>query len=415
MNCRWLSERQKNPNRTGPRESAYLQSDGAVHKMSRAKEAALNGYIGSTPSLGPRVNTASPGLQLASTGSYPRIGDPAELQLLRRSISALDRGERTTADILDAENEMTRRAIAEQVKAGLDVITDGQIRWYDPISHLAGKLDNVKIRGLLRFFDTNTYFRQPVLTGKPTRRGHLVVNEYSFACNALGHLPTPPEKAGKLSIKPVLTGPYTLAKFSLGEHHENGAPETSASLEARAMAYAEALAPEIEALAQSGADLIQVDEPAAVKFPGDWAIFEQALGPLFAAREKVRKAGRKTELALYVYFHDSTPFYEKLVGLPVDIVGLDFSYDAKLADLIASAGSPKPLGLGLVDARNTRLEDPDVIAWQVERLMPKIEGGRAYLGPSSGLEYLPRDRAFAKLELLSKVRTALTGIKGAAN
>ncbi|MGA8221876.1 MAG: hypothetical protein WB780_09515 [Candidatus Acidiferrales bacterium] len=360
------------------------------------------------------MSAASPGLHLSSTGSYPRVGDSYDLQLLRRTISGLDRGERTTADVLDAENEMTRLAIADQVKAGLDVITDGQIRWYDPISHLAGKLENVKIRGLLRFFDTNSYFRQPVLSGKPTRRGNLVANEYGFACNALGHLPTPAEKAGKLSIKPVLTGPYTLAKFSLAEPPKNGAPDSFASLESRAMAYAEALALEIEALAQTGAELIQIDEPAAIKFPNDWPIFVQSLTPLFQARDKAVRGGRKIELALYVYFHDCTPYYEKLVGLPVDIIGLDFTYDAKLADLIASAGSPKPLGLGLVDARNTRLEDPEVIAWQIERLMPKIEGGRAYLGPSAGLEYLPRDRAFAKLQLLGKVREALNGLKGAS-
>jgi len=360
------------------------------------------------------MSAASPGLHLSSTGSYPRIGDTFELQLLRRTISALDRGERTTADVLDAENEMIRRAIADQVKAGLDVITDGQIRWYDPISHIAGKLENVKIRGLLRFFDTNSYFRQPALTAKPARRGNLIADEYSFACNALGHLPTPVDKAGKLSVKPVLTGPYTLAKFSLAEHPENGSPKSLASLEARAMAYADALAPEIEALANTGAELIQLDEPAAIKFPEDWAIFEQSLAPLIQARDNAARGGRKAELALYVYFHDCAPLYEKLVSLPVDIVGLDFTYDAKLADMIASAGSPKPLGLGLIDARNTRLEDPEVLAWQIERLMPKIHGGRAYLGPSAGLEYLPRDRAFAKLALLGKVRDAMNGLKAAA-
>jgi 5-methyltetrahydropteroyltriglutamate--homocysteine methyltransferase len=358
------------------------------------------------------MSAAAPGLYLSSTGSYPRIGDSPELQVLRKTIAALDRGERTTADLLDAENEMTRRAIAEQVKAGLDVITDGQIRWYDPISHLAGKLENIKIGGLLRFFDTNCYFRQPVLTGKPARRGPLVVNEYSFARNALGHLPTPKGKAGKLSIKPVLTGPYTLAKFSHAEQTGNGEPESFASLETRAMDFAEVLAAEIGALADYGAELIQVDEPAAVKFPGDWAIFETSLAPLIEARDKAREGGRKIEIALYFYFHDCTPLYEKLVKLPADIIGLDCTYNPKLADLIASAGSPKPLGLGLVDARNTRLEDPEVLAWQIDRMLSKIDGDRAYLGPSSGLEYLPRDRAFAKLELLGKVRAALMGPNG---
>jgi 5-methyltetrahydropteroyltriglutamate--homocysteine methyltransferase len=345
----------------------------------------------------------SPGLILTHTGSYPRIGDGADLQVLRRTIAAADRGERTSADLVDAENEMTRRAIADQVRAGVDLLTDGLIRWYDPISHIAGKLGGVQIKGLLRFFDTNFYFRQPVLTARPARKGALLVEDYSFACNALGHLPTPPQKAGKLAVKPVLTGPYTLAKFSLADNGAFGA------LEGRAMAYAEALAAEIAALADAGAEFVQVDEPAIVKYPHDWAVLENALQPLVAARKKVVDAGRRFTLALHVYFHDCAPLYEKLVGLPVDVVGIDFTYNPKLVDTVASAGSPKSLGLGLIDGRNTRLEDPAAIARQVERLLPKIAGGRAFLGPSCGLEYLPRDRAYAKLELLGKVRTALEG------
>lgn len=341
------------------------------------------------------------GVILTHTGSYPRIGDSLELQILRRTIAASDRGERTAADLLDAENEMTRRAIADQVRAGVDLLTDGQIRWYDPVSYLAGKLEGVKIRGLLRFFDTNTYFRQPVLTALPKRKSQLVVEDYAFARNALGHLPTPPQKAGKLAIKPILTGPYTLAKFSLTE---NG---TAGALEARTMAYAEALASEITALAEAGADFVQVDEPAIIKYPNDWKAFEQALAPLVKARDQARTDGRRLELALYVYFHDSAPLYEKLVVLPVDVVGIDFTYNPKLLDAVAAAGSPKPLGLGLIDGRNTKLEDPATVARQIERVLPKIAGERAYLGPSSGLEYLPRDRAYAKLELLNKVRAAL--------
>jgi 5-methyltetrahydropteroyltriglutamate--homocysteine methyltransferase len=348
-----------------------------------------------------------PGLHLANTGSYPRIGDGPELQTLRRATASLDRGERNTADLLDAEDEMIRRAIADQLKAGLEVITDGQIRWYDPISHLASKLANVKIAGLQRYFDTNFYFRQPVITGTPQRSDPLVAKDFSFARNALGHLPTPKSLAGKLSIKPVLTGPYTLAKFSLSAHAGNGAVDSFSSLEARTLAYAEALAAEIVELAQIGASLIQIDEPAIIKYPQDWQIFEKAVTKLIAARDKSAAEGSRPQLALYVYFHDPAPLYEKLIAVPVDIIGLDFTYNPKLIDLVASAGSPKPLGLGLVDGRNTKLEDAGEIARQIDRLLPKIQGGRAYLNPSCGLEYLPRDRAFAKLELLAKIRAAL--------
>src|SRR5215472_3766446 len=348
-----------------------------------------------------------PGLHLANTGSYPRTGDGPELQILRRATTSLDRGDRNTADLLDAENEMICRAIADQLKAGLEVITDGQIRWYDPISHLASKLANVKIAGLQRYFDTNFYFRQPVITGTPKRSDALLAQDFSFARNALGHLPTPKNLAGKLSIKPVLTGPYTLAKFSLSAPTGNGAADPFSSLEARTLAYAEALAAEVLALAQMGASLIQIDEPAIIKYPQDWQIFEKAVAKIIAARDKSAAEGSLPELALYVYFHDPAPLYEKLIALPFDIIGLDFTYNPKLAGLVASAGSPKPLGLGLVDGRNTKLEDAGEVARQIGRLLPKIQGGRAFLNPSCGLEYLPRDRAVAKLELLAKIRVAM--------
>jgi 5-methyltetrahydropteroyltriglutamate--homocysteine methyltransferase len=339
-------------------------------------------------------------LVLASTGSYPRIGDSAELQILRRAFAAADRGEKTAADLADAENAMTRRAIEEQARAGLDIITDGQTRWYDPISHLARKLSGVKINGLLRFFDTNSYFRQPVLTARPERRHALLADEFRFACNALGTLATPAGKAGKLKVKAVMTGPYTLAKFSLAENRE------MTTLEARVEAYSAAMATELHALADAGAEYIQVDEPAILKYPEDWQAFVRGLDALVRARDHLQQKGKQMEMTLCVYFHDAQPLYEKLVALPVDVLSLDFTYNPKLAELVAAAGSPKPLGLGLVDGRNTRLEDVPGVARQVEKLVAKIAGGLAYLGTSSGLEYLPRDRAQAKLELLGKIRAA---------
>jgi 5-methyltetrahydropteroyltriglutamate--homocysteine methyltransferase len=355
------------------------------------------------------MSSISPGLYLSSTGSYPRVGDAPDLQLLQRTIAALDRGERTTADLLDAQNSVTRGAIADQVKAGLDIVTDGQIRWNDPISYLPAKLDNIKLQGTVLFFDTEKLCRQPLFTGAPLRRGNLVVAEYSFARNALGHLPTPANKAGKLAIKPVLTGPYTLAKFSLSGSTENGGSGTPATLEARAIAYGEILAPEIEALSQCGAEMIQIDEPAILRNPGDWSIFTRALEPLLQARDKAKKTNRRLELALYVYFDDCAPLYEKLLELPVDIIGFDFVSSPKLGEMIASSGSPKPLALGLLDGRNQQMENTADIARQVQRLFPRIQGGRAYLGPSCGLEYLSSEAALAKFSLLPKILAELNG------
>ncbi len=353
----------------------------------------------------------SPGLYLASAGGYPRFGETHELLVLRRTMDALANGDRTSADLLDAQNDMTRRAIADQVHAGLDIITDGQIRWNDPISHIPAKLDNIRIDELLPFFDTGTYFRQPVVTAKVQRRGQLVADEYSFARNALGHLPTPSAKEGKLAIKPVLTGPYTLAKYSLTENGNGGSRprDTSEHLETRARDFADVLAVEIEALAQGGAQLIQIDEPAILYHSADWSIFERALASLIAARTRVRQSGRVLELALYTYFHDAAPLYEKLMSLPVDVIGFDLTVSHSLRARLASEGSPKPLALGVISGVVEELEDCEAIARDIEPLLHKIGSGRAYIGPASGLEYLSRRHAIEKLQLLGKVKSLING------
>jgi 5-methyltetrahydropteroyltriglutamate--homocysteine methyltransferase len=292
---------------------------------------------------------------------------------------------------------MTRRAIAEQAAAGIELTTDGQIRWNDPISYLAGKLNGVRVNGLLRLFDTNFYFRQPVLEDRPRREGNLVVADFEFARNTL----PAGSRAGK--VKPVLTGPYTLARLSLAAAAE------MQPVEQRAEAYAEALAAEIGALAEAGAEIVQIDEPAVLLYPGDWELFAQMIRRLAGARDEARRRGRKIDLLLYVYFHDCVPLFPKLVSLPVDGVGLDFTYNPKLIEAVEREGSPVPLGLGLVDGRNTKLERPSDVAREITRMLPRIAGERAWLGPSCGLEYLPRDRAQAKLELLGRIRGAVEG------
>jgi 5-methyltetrahydropteroyltriglutamate--homocysteine methyltransferase len=321
----------------------------------------------------------------ASAGSYPRIGETPELAQLRRTIAAWERKEAGAVELRAAEDALVRAALADQLEAGLDLVTDGQIRWYDPVSHLAGKLAGVEINGLLRLFDTNFYFRQPVVRGAVTRGGAMILSEYEFA-----------RANSAKPVKPVLTGPYTLARSSICS---NGIYK---GVEALTEAYAQALAPEVEALAQAGAELIQVDEPAILRQPGDLPVLERALAAL-AARKGT------AQLALHLSFGDPQPLYDRLRQLPVDVLSLDFTYNPKFVDHVAAAGSDKPLSLGLVDARNTRLEDAASVAKQAERILAKVKGDACYLTSSCGLEFLPRDRARSKLQLLAQVQAHLKG------
>ncbi|MBZ5515685.1 MAG: hypothetical protein LAN62_12755 [Acidobacteriia bacterium] len=324
-------------------------------------------------------------LILAHHSSFPRIGDGADQQILRRTIAQWEKGEKTDEDLRAAEERVMEWALADQIEAGLDVVTDGQIRWYDPISHLAGKLRGIRINGLLRFFDTNTYFRQPVVHGPIERAETMVVGDFEFA-----------KAKSSRPVKPVLTGPVTLARHSIFKDGQVGGFEQLVD------GYTRALASEVEALAAAGARLIQIDEPSLVKHPGDLPQAERSLKALSAA-----KGG--SQLILALYFGDAAPIYERLQALPVDALALDFTYSPNLVETIAAQGSAKQLALGLVDGRNTRLEDTRTVARQLEKIAHRLGSARAWLSSSCGFEYLPRDRAKLKLRHLEAIRQEFLG------
>jgi 5-methyltetrahydropteroyltriglutamate--homocysteine methyltransferase len=315
-------------------------------------------------------------LILANHSSFPRIGDAPEFHTLRQTIARWERGERTFADVQRAQDDAVRRAIADQVAAGLDLVTDGLIRWYDPLSHIAGKLEGTKINGLLRFFDTNFYVRQPVVVGRLGRSKPIIVEEYTFARSVS---PRP--------VKVVLTGPYTLAVFSIVQTQDYGRRDRLVE------AYAQALAEEVRAIVAAGALLVQIEEPAALKEGVEWDLFEEAI-------RRVASAASPADVLLCTYFGDASPFYGRLQELPVAALGFDFTYSPRLPDVIMTQGSPKPLALGLLDGRNTKLEDEAAVSQLLEKLLSAIRADHSYLMPSCGLEYLPRDRAVLKLKRL---------------
>ena len=323
-------------------------------------------------------------LIVSHAGSYPRIGDAPALQRHRRAYAQRERRELSEEEFTKVEDEVTDEVIQEQIEAGVELVTDGLVRWYDPYSYIARHLEGVGINGLLRLFDTNFYFRQPVVRG-PIRRKHpILLRDHEFACSVSSR-----------PVKPVMTGPCTLARGSILE----GGYRTVGAL---ALAYAGVLAEEVRELAGAGASVIQVDEPAILRHPEDLPLLHEALTPLARAR------GAAT-LLLHVYFGDPAPIYPELQALPVDALGLDFTYSAKLPRVIAEAGSARVLGLGLIDGRNTRLETAEAVFPVLDEVLPKLGAGLAYLSPSCGLEFLPRDRARAKLETMRRLRDAYFG------
>jgi 5-methyltetrahydropteroyltriglutamate--homocysteine methyltransferase len=134
-----------------------------------------------------------------------------------------------------------------------------------------------------------------------------------------------------------------------------------------------------------------------VRHPNDFEILRDAIGVL------AKKKG-KSSLALYTYFGDAAPVYDRLQDLPVDVLGLDFTYSSQLLDLVSHAGSDKRLGLGVIDGRNTRVETKEEVFKVLNRVLPKLKGGVCCINPSCGLEYLPREKAYRKLTNMVKLK-----------
>jgi 5-methyltetrahydropteroyltriglutamate--homocysteine methyltransferase len=303
-------------------------------------------------------------------GNYPKIPNRPRPARLRNAINRFDRGEISADELRAVEDDVTREVIDEQVEAGLDLITDGQIRWEDEQTYVARLLRGVSINGLIRFFDSNTYFREPVVEGPLAWTGPITVADFRFATE---YSPRP--------VKAVLPGPYTLARLSRDEHYR--------SLEKCVMAYAEALNQEALALQEAGAAFIQLNEPAIVKHKTDLPLFLRAI-------ERTLE-GVTAERALYVYFGDVDGLYPQVLNLPIDVLGLDFVAGARNPEVLKTAPFTKTLGLGLIDARNTKMESVEQVVEGLRRVQEIVSLDRVRLSPSCGLEFLPREVAQAKL------------------
>lgn len=319
-------------------------------------------------------------MQTTVVGHYPKIPNRPRPARLRQAVARRDRGEISAQELARVEDEVTQEVIEEQVEAGIDLISDGQIRWEDDQTYIMRRLKGVEIGGLIRYFDTNTYYRQPEVVAPVVWQGPILVRDYEFAAS---HSAKP--------VKALLTGPYTLAVLSLDRYY--------GSLRELTLALAGALGNEVRALAEAGAPVIQVSEPAIVRHKEDVGLLAEAMGWLLE--------GVQTETALCTWFGDVEGVLPQLLELPVDTIGLDFVWGPGNWEALKRVRFEKRLGFGIIDARNTKMESPEQIEEAIRRLSQFVPPERLFVNPSCGLEYLPREVAFEKLKrMVEGVRRA---------
>lgn len=314
-----------------------------------------------------------------TVGSYPKVAAGSYGTQLIKAITRWQRKELSDAQLDAAYRAVTQAVIREQEEAGLDLLTDGQIRWEDLVTPIARRLEGFEINGLTRWFNNNVYYRRPILHKKPVRSGPILVEEYRFA-----------KSCTKKPLKAVLPAPYTFGVVSEDRYYKALCPFV--------LKLAEILNEEARALAEAGAAVVQFDDPALGFGRSDVKLAIEALG--------VATRGVKATTAVYTYFSALNGALEPLMKAKVDIIGVDVVSGAKALAALKRTRINKALAVGCLDARNTKLEsmnDLHATIRAVERLVP---GDRLYLNPNCGLEFLPHPQALAKLKRLGDAARA---------
>jgi 5-methyltetrahydropteroyltriglutamate--homocysteine methyltransferase len=315
-------------------------------------------------------------IQTTVVGSYPKPPEEGKPFTIRKTKHAIERGDATPDDLEQAFQDHIREVIAEQEAAGIDVVTDGHARWDDILTPFAKHIGGFEIGGLLRWFDNNVYYRRPICTGKVEWRGPSSVEDFKFAASVA----TKPVKA-------VIPGPVTFAHLSVDEHYANH--------DEFAMSIARVLAQEAFELEAAGARYIQIDEPALLDHPEDMALARECT---YIITNELKEA----ETVLATYFGDAKRLGPELFDFTVDGFGFDLISGPENAVLLRDLPSEKKVQAGIVDARNTRLEAEEDLERQIIEIAELCGAECLTVSPSAGLEFLPREKARAKLGRLAK-------------
>jgi len=310
-------------------------------------------------------------LKTTVVGNYPKITEDKTQVNLRRARNRFDLKKITKEELEHVYQDTIKRVIREQEEAGVDLITDGQIRWDDLLTPFAKNIQGIEIGGLLRFFDNNVYYRRPIIKSKLSFANYSAVEEFKFV-----------QANSKKEVKPVMVGAFTFAQLSLDEfcHDE----------EKLVFDLSEILHKEAEKLSQEGADIIQVDEPSLCFHPDKLKLVEESL--------KIITEGIKAKVALYLYFGSIKKLVPDLFDLPVDILGIDVVSKKENLDLLLEYNGKKSIGLGCVDARNTMMENQSDLCAIFEKVTKNIPEDKIFINPSCGLEFLPHADAQKKLK-----------------
>ncbi len=334
-------------------------------------------------------------------GSYPQPGWLIDRDRLTHlppvRVRAQELWRVAEAWLEEAQDDATRLAIRDMEEAGIDIVTDGEIRRESYSNRFATALSGVDLDNpaTVRGRSSGTVV-VPRIVG-PIRRLHPVeVRDVEFL-----------RRHTDRTIKITLPGPFTMSRQAKNEYYKDE--------EELVMDYAAAVNAEVRDLKAAGADVIQLDEPWLQARP------EEARRLALPAIERALDGiPGPTALHLcfgYAYVSRDKPngysFLSELTATRIDQISIEAAQpDLDLADLDGLAG--KTVIFGVISMGDPQPEKPETVAARIRAALRHVPPERLIPAPDCGMKYLPRDIAFAKLKALADgaaiVRRELTGI-----
>jgi len=327
-------------------------------------------------------------LKTSVVGSYPQpewLIDRARLTKMMAPRIRVREVWRVPPERLEqAQDEATLEAIRDQERAGVDIITDGEIRRESYSNKFANALDGIDQTRVGEIVGrTGNRIPVPIVSGPIKRRFPVEVRDVEFL-----------RANTSKTIKITLPGPFTMAQQAVNEHYRDD--------ESLALAYAEAVNEEVHDLFAAGADVVQLDEP--------WLQARAEAARRYGIKAINRAlAGVRGTTALHLCFG-----YAALVK---DKPASGYSFLAELEESAASqisieAAQPKlDLGVlralksktvhvGVLDLGDRNIESPHQVATRIRAALDVVPAERLIVTPDCGMKYLPREVAFGKLAAL---------------
>lgn len=293
-----------------------------------------------------------------------------------------------------AQQDAARLAIADQHEAGLDIITDGEVRRESYSNAFATALDGIDIDNPGTALDRSGHPNPvPRIVGPISRRHPVNVDALKFLRSR-----TAPGKVVKVTVP----GPFTMAQQAQNDFYP--------SLEAAAYAYAAAVHDEVVDLFAAGADVVQLDEPYLQARPD--AAREFGVGVINAVLDGI--TGTTAVHLCFGYaaiIHDRPSGYSflpELAACSADLISIETaqsSLDCSVLADLSDAG--KTIILGVLNLGDPAVETADVVAERVRRALPYVKAERIVLAPDCGMKYLPRSSALGKLKSMTTAATQL--------